>query len=245
MLPPKACGDHRLALVVNSHVHYGAPVHVLLASLRLANFTKWRDLILVIGGSVRDESPAVMTAASALTREPSDGRDEVVTIRMASNAIDYHGLAALYRYRSHPLVAAETYLYVHDTVSAGPSFAQRFESFRLPRSPHIYTTWPLPNSNIAAFGAGVVHKYGANFDGNLSKADAFAAEFGYSVGTPASSSSSAGPTMRPLVAFGVVVRVGPRLFNGTVDMYGTGLARRRFWCAPARMTSPPAGTSPS
>ena len=216
------CGRHVLKLVVNSHVNYTAPLAALFASLRAIAFSSLDDVLVVQAGHAVDRPPQRERVA-ALTREAAERAEAVVSIRASANAIDYTGLAALYRHRVHPLVRAEMYVYVHDTVRFEAPFVGRFESFRLPSSARLFTTWPLPNSNICAFGAAVLHKFGSNFDGELSKAEAFPMEFGYVGGR------AVGAAVRPLTAFGHVVRLGPRLPNGTADVYATGSARRRFY----------------
>ena len=87
----------------------------------------------------------------------------------------------------------------------------------------MFTTWPLPNSNVAVLGAQLVRAFGRNFDGNVSKRDAFTCEFGYPL------QRDGHPTMRPLHDFGLVIKMGPRVVNGTLDVYATGF-RIRF-CA--------------
>lgn len=99
----------------------------------------------------------------------------------------------------------------------------REQSFRLPASPLLFTTWPLPNSNTVAFGAGVVHRFGHNFDGDLpSKTAAFPMEFGYAFERPAGA-------VLPLISFGFVVKIGPRVPQGRSDVYKTGIERLRFF----------------
>ena len=149
----------------------------------------------------------------------------IVVARTRANAFDYHGLALLSKYRDHPLIAADNFLYVHDTVTFDRDrFVERFETFRLPRSPFLYTTWPLPNSNVAVLGGQLVRSLGSNFDGNVSKQDAFVCEFGYRLRR-----DGVEAIMQPLIHFGMVIKLGPRVVNGTIDIYHTGRKRIRFW----------------
>ena len=177
-MPP--CGSsHVLKLVINSHVAYNVPLRTLLISLLHSGFDRYGDVLLMLGGSPQDALPALTPISELLPGLASEHR-RVVVVRTRNNGFDYHGLSLLYQHRGHPLVAADTYVYFHDTTTVDPdTFVERFEAFRLKRSPLLFTTWPLPNSNIVAFGAGVVHKYGNNFDGNLTKVEAFPMEFGY------------------------------------------------------------------
>ena len=197
---------------------YHLPLRTLIRSLLNTTFDHYSDVLLLLGGNT-DESPPISVKLSDVIPNLGGTDHEVVLVRTRSNAFDYHGLSLLYRYRTHPLVKAGSYVYLHDTTTVVESFVERFESFRLRSSPLLFTTWPLPNSNIVAFGGAVVDRYGRNFDGNLTKANAFPMEFGYP--------NEKG--MRPLMAFGFVVRVGPRLPQGKVDVYGTGPRIRFFY----------------
>jgi len=91
----------------------------------------------------------------------------VAVVRLRYQMSDYHGLAALYTYARHPLVAARGYLYALDTCQAHISFPARFEAVAAVFAPAecstvVYTV-PLPNSNLAAFGRGVVLAYQDHF----------------------------------------------------------------------------------
>ena len=218
------CGNHVLKLCINSHVAYHVPLRTLFASLSDARFEHYSDVLVMLGGSAHDAPPLEMSLAEVVPGLESCGSTKVVVVRTSTNGFDYHGLSLLYRYRSHPLVAADTYLYLHDTTTVDPNtFIERFESFRLPRSPLLYTTWPLPNSNTVAFGAGVVQRFGHNFDANLTKAAAFPMEFGYPF------EREGAPAVQPLISFGFVVKVGPRIPRGSSDLYATGSPRLRFF----------------
>jgi len=219
--PRPACGHHVLKLAVNSHVAYSRPLHCLFDSLLATGFSKLDDVLVLLGGSQVDAGPRHVPLAAVAPR--AGLRANVTVLRTRANAIDYHGLALIHRHRKHPLVRAETYLYVHDTVTFAADFVRRFESFRLRKSARIFTTWPLPNSNVVAFGADVIARFRTNFDGDIAKRDAFPMEFGYSL--PRRNATE----VRPLVAFGVVVKLGPRCPNGSVDIYATGTPRMRFW----------------
>lgn len=83
--------------------------------------------------------------------------------------------------------------------------------------------WPLPASNICAFGKQVVWRFGNNFDAPVSKADGMALELGQQVHRPGKR------LVKPLVAFGAVVKLRSREHNGSVDVYGTGRLRWRVW----------------
>ena len=248
----RPCGSHVLKLCINSHVAYSVPLRTLFASLFRARFEHFPDTIVMLGGSANEATPLRVRLDELIPGSATN--HSVVLVRTRANAFDYHGLSLLYRHRQHPLVMAETYLYVHDTVTVEEdTFVERFESFRLQRSPLLFTTWPLPNSNIVAFGVGVVHRFGTNFDGNLSKTAAFPMEVGQRATKqsrdrtpgPAAARATRGtralaqfgfpferaghPSVQPLIAHGFVVKVGPRVPRGSSDVYGTGTPRLRFY----------------
>ena len=222
---PPPCGKNVLKLCINSHVAYRVPLHKLLVSLLAARFEHFDDVLLMLGGSATSQEPEMVQLEELVPG--LDKQHGLVVTRTQANGFDYHGLALLYQHRHHPLVSADVYIYLHDTTTVDPdTFIERFESFRLPRreaGPLLFSTWPLPNSNIVAFGAAVVHRYGRNFEGNLSKAAAFPMEFGYPFERPGASA------VLPLISFGYVIKVGPRIPRGSSDVYGTGVPRNRFY----------------
>lgn len=106
------CGRHVLKLVINTHVNYTTPLAALFASLYRIRFSRFADVLVVQAGHAA-EAPPRLELVSTLAHEGDDRIDDgyVVAIRTRSNAIDYTGLAQLYRHRAHPLVRAE--MYVH------------------------------------------------------------------------------------------------------------------------------------
>ena len=225
--PTPLCGKNVLKLCINSHVAYHVPLQKLMVSLVAAQFDHFEDVLLMLGGSAEDESPRKVLLNEAVPGLDDANSHELVVARTRANGFDYHGLSLLFEHRHNRLVTADVYLYLHDTTTVDPNtFLERFESFRLPRreaGPLLFTTWPLPNSNIVAFGAAVVYRYAHNFDGNLSKAAAFPMEFGYPYERPGAAA------VLPLISFGFVVKVGPRIPQGSSDIYGTGSPRMRFF----------------
>lgn len=138
-----ACGSrNRLKLAINTHVKYAKPLQLLLASLRAVSFTRFEDVLVLVGGSDSEQPPTRAPLSRLAPGAPPE--DMVVVAKTTTNGFDYHGLAMLARYRANPLIAAEVYVYVHDTVTFASDFVERYETFRLPRSPYLFTTWPLP-----------------------------------------------------------------------------------------------------
>ena len=122
--------------VINSHAAYGKPLHQLLSSLVSVGFTDFCRVVVVIGGSVRDEPP--------------QRRDNIVIVRSVLNAHDYTGLSALYMYREHPMMAAPMYIYMHDTCLTHPRFVAYFnESMRLLGGGMLHTN-EMGHSNVFA-----------------------------------------------------------------------------------------------
>ena len=100
------------------------------------------------------------------------------------------GLAALNTYRVHPLVRGDGYFYALDSTTftyafpgdislgfgiswhegcspASSSFTGIFNSLNFSH-PRVVFTVPLPNSNVAAFGEGVVRAYGRSYEAKVS-----------------------------------------------------------------------------
>ena len=116
------------------------PLRQLFASLAAVGFEQWQHVMVVLGGSAADQPPRMQAIDSLLTgSEPSSQRkpprafathmpNSVAVVRSRYMMTDYHGLAALYTYACHPLVAARGYLYTLDTSLAHLSFPSRFDA---------------------------------------------------------------------------------------------------------------------
>lgn len=178
-------------------------------------------MIVVLGGSTVDS-----ITWEPLAEDARPGAPNVTVVRMQLNSFDLNGFAALHRHRGHPRVRADTYVYLHDTCRVHERlFVPTFEAYRLPPAPLVYTPWPLPASNLLAFGRPIVGKYADNFDIPVSKGDGMALEIGLQVRRPGHR------LVKPIVAFGAVVKLRPREHNGSVDIYGTGRLRWQVFYA--------------
>ena len=158
-------------LVINSY-HASPNLPQLLHSLKAVGFNKWKDLIAMIAGA-GEWAPRLSPLYTLADGFPAD---TVCTIGVGRSNLDLHGLDGLFTHRAHPLVAAAGYLYVLDSVTFDVSFPFLFSLLNFSNPRIIYTT-PLPNSNIWAFGAGVVSAYGRSFSIQLSKAQQVTLEF--------------------------------------------------------------------
>ena len=134
-LPPPRCGSHKLKLVINSYEPYTAPRAKLFASLHRSGFWRFEDVIVVLGGSSVD---AITWRPLSEDRHPNP--PNVTVIQMVLNSFDLQGLSALHRYRRHPRVVSDTYVYLHDTCEVHERlFVPTFEGYRLPSSQLVYT----------------------------------------------------------------------------------------------------------
>ena len=166
--------------------------------------------------------PISSTGKPRLASGPTTGL-AVAVIRTRRHASDYHGLGALYTHARHALVAARGYLYALDTCLAHPSFPSRFAAvaaaFSSSECSGVLYTVALPNSNLAAFGRGVVLAYQNHFSHlkMRTKREGIAIELG-----------EAPFHQRSLVAFAtkVVLARKRREDCGWYDTFRTGAARR-------------------
>ena len=160
-------------LVVNTYAG-SRPLQVLMYSLLAAGFERFDDTIFVRGGGGRDSPPRYSTldAIAGVSME----QRRAVLVEVPQSNFDWHGLAALHKYRDHPLVRASGYLYTLDSTTVAYKFPGILNRFDF-SNPMIVYTVPLPNSNIAAFGAGVVRAFGHSYEVNVSKAEGLIVEF--------------------------------------------------------------------
>lgn len=165
-----------LKLVINSNRKYQKPLNTLFESLKAVQFRNWADVVVVIGGSDENKIYSV---------------NNITYIETPLMNFDLTGLAMLYRYRTHPLVHASSYMYILDTSTVGPTFPQRFaqlaehfaqsatETSRAELAELLVP--PAPASNVCVFGHGLVERYRRNFEIVLSKREGLDFEAGYSV----------------------------------------------------------------
>ena len=124
----RPCGEHLLKLCINSHVAYHIPLRAFFLSLSAARFERYADVLVMLGGSPEEALPHVLPLVELVPELNVTPEVKVVVVRTKANAFDYHGLSLLYRYRVHPLVRADTYVYCHDTTTVDvSSFVERFE----------------------------------------------------------------------------------------------------------------------
>lgn len=172
--PPNGC--YLTKLVVNAYI--GSPfVENLIYSLKGADFTAFADVIFVLAGAPENREP-VFKQLREFTSIPD--KDYSVVIEVQKHNYDLHGFAALNRHKDHPLVKAAGYLYSLDSVTFDPGFREVFNAFNFKDRDIVYTV-PLPNSNIAAFGYGVVENYGNTFEEPISKKEGVIIEHGRGV----------------------------------------------------------------
>lgn len=211
-----ATGPPQLKLIINSHTWYRVPLTVLLQSLAQAGFIRWGDVVVFFGGSTEHVPPhdAPIWWASLA---PAG----VTFVNTTLNNYDFNAASGLYRYRDHPRVRANSYLYLLDSMTVGKDFPRIFDSMTYWK-PYDFATCPRPCSNICAFGRGVVERYKENFDVNLSKLDGNHLEH-----------SKRGRPVRgvfPMDHFADRVwQLRPREKRGSVDIYNTSHKRLRVY----------------
>ena len=109
-------------------------------------------------------------------------------------------------------------------------FVERYEAFAC-RARLSCTLVALPNSNVAVLGSQLDRNFGGNFDGNVSKQDAFACEFGYRLRREGLE------TMQPLIHFGLVIKLGPIKSMGPSTSMVPGANASAFGILPSVSTS--------
>ncbi|CAK9018865.1 unnamed protein product [Durusdinium trenchii] len=196
-----------LKIVVNSNPHYARPRALLMGTLKAAQFQNFSEMIVVLGGSQKDQVY-------------KDG--DITVVETTFMSYDLTGLSMLWRHRNHPWVRAQAYMYLLDTVTVGVGFPEKFENFSTVHRVgyHEYRASPFPSSNICLFGHGVVESYRSNFDTALAKQDGLWFESGHAPRGVRQLDKFA-RTISPLKA---------REEHGDpLDVYGTGFPRRVFW----------------
>jgi len=201
---------HVRKLVVNSTVGGQAGQRCVLASLAAAGFSQWQDVVLVLGNSNRN-GVALQTIGNLVA--PTDKR--LVVLETTRHDFDYHGFAAISAWRDDPLVAADSYLYVHDTCVVNERFPAAFGTLHASQ-PGCIVLAPPPSSNICLFDRVVLERFGSNFEGArpLTKAEAIDIE-----------DSFMRANVRPLAAFGRLVLCDCR--TRTLAVYG---GQTRYRC---------------
>lgn len=205
-------------LIINSNAKYDIARKTLFASLLQVGFSRFQDVVVMLGGATSDSEPYA----------PSDdwGQRGVTYVDIKLDSFDYHGFSGLYHHKDHALVSADRYLFIHDTVVANDSFPEAFDSLSGVTSNELYSP-PAPFSNICAFGRGVVEKWKTNFDSPVTKAGAVSLEFG----TPSNG-------ILPLVTFAEKKTLAaPRVDTGkAVDLYHTGMPRNAIYYPAFKLT---------
>lgn len=209
--PPNGC--YRTKLVVNTY-RTSPYIGNLVYSLIAQSFLAFSDVIFVVAGDWEDSPPSLEPICDSLPIE-EDELSVVIRVRRAN--FDLHGYSPLYQYRDDLLVKASGYLYVLDSVTFDPNFPQVFSSFNFSDRSVIYTVG-LPNSNIAAFGAGVVEAFGMTFQEPISKLEGLVIEHGrgYIRG------------VKPLICWGNPVILGKRFLLLNFDLRVGAETRRVF-----------------
>jgi hypothetical protein len=203
-----------MKLIINSNINYKKPLSKMLESLIASGFSRFEDVVVVIGECGSDDEPRKIKI-SEISNLSCD--EEVIVVRMKLNNFDYTGYHALHVHSQHPLLISEWYMYTLDTVT----FTDRFLTFLVksnPSSEEILIP-QSPHSNICAFGSGVIKNYGDNFGVELDKNEAIRLEFDKSISKNVKSISN----------FGKITRVLSRTPAGQYDIYETGFPRKAFY----------------
>jgi len=166
-----------LKLIINSHVKYGIPLCVAIESLVTVNFTRFRDVVVVIGGS--DTIAAMPLETKRLVDDMMSIGIFVIPTPKGNG--DVTALTTLYDYRQDARVKADSYLYTSDTIKFIDTFPAKFDKLASSVGPAEIRAYYAPDSFVTHFGNEVVGRYGRNFDTHLNKSEGLCLEQRYRV----------------------------------------------------------------
>lgn len=183
-------------LVVSSHKQYGKTLQILIDSLKKQNF---------------DTTKIVVVVAAAENDELFQTKDWI-QINYSKNNFEYSSYEGIAHHFENPLIAADQYIFLHDTCWIGPDFISKIAD--LPRFTKIHKFGGEINSNINAVPAKYIPLLKNRFSHIISKTHAVAIECG---------------SFPPSFKGSFFYTEGPaRTFVREEDVYGTGHPRRVF-----------------
>ena len=191
--------------MINSHISYKTFLEKLFETLK----TFEEEIILVTGGS-KNIPPRT---------EEVFGKS-VICIDIEESNFDFNGFMALNRYKDHPLVKADGYMYIHDTCLADKTFQVKFNNFTIEEgNTYVFGTSQdidtgMNQSFICAFAWDIIGKYNNAFDKIVTKKEAIEIEAGK------------GET---ITKYGKVNYVNKRSYLGLDDYYNEGKQRMKSY----------------
>ncbi|CAK9082283.1 Hypothetical protein SCF082_LOCUS39113 [Durusdinium trenchii] len=210
-------------VVINSNMKYQVPLNILLDTMKAFRFENFTDVIIVVGGAAaclaygRFQLSAFSSFGADVDRIYTD--HDMTYIETPYMNYDLTGLAILGRYKDHPSVQANSYLYLLDTTTVGAGFLEKFKALSS-MGYKEYRSVRRPASNICAFGRGLLEALPANFEPKLEKVEGLRFEYGF---------EPKGIKQFEDVADQVTV-LRDRIEEGDpVDIYKTGYPRHVFW----------------
>jgi len=208
---------HAIKIIVCSHRNYNYQLSTAMLSLYKIGFKNFNDLIVVISGEPQDVEPT-LTPLCDITS--TNIQDSVVVVRKKMNNYEYTSFQVLYEGLQHPLISADGYVCLHDTVTFHPFFAEVWDSFSFKIPDTIYT-FPLPNANLVAMGREVAERYKDNFNCQLTKEQGVKLEV---YGKEVAGCKSVLQYSDNIIMFNNRIKVGEE------DIYHTGALRTKIFC---------------
>ena len=117
---------------------------MLLQSLYDSGFTAFDEVVFVMSQSDIDQSPRKIDLTDIFPDLPNT---QICFIQMKFNNFDYSGYQALHLYHDDPLVADDSYLYVHDTSTFDSDFLNKYRSLN-PVSGSIITCNQIGRAHV-------------------------------------------------------------------------------------------------
>jgi hypothetical protein len=209
-----------MKLVINSNLFYRKALNLLFRSLKKVNFTRFKDIILVIS-QYENFSPRIKKIKE-ITDLNFD--DEITVVGMAMNNYDYTAYHALYTWRYHRLIIDKSYLYILDTTTFDYSFNDKYNFLNDTIGDHELHIVKGPHANTCAFGGHIIDKYTNNFKTIVNKAEAIYLECGSS-----SIYNTENIQINSIKNYGNIKFYDSRIFTMKKDIYNNGIERSAYY----------------
>ena len=167
-LTPENCPSFKIS--VNSHVNYGLALQTLLHSLDCVGFPR-KDVIVTICG--RSGHPIELIEISP---------DREVIIYVPKNCYDLSHAFGIHSYIDHPRVKADCYIGIHDTCVAVNEFPLRMREYAQALMRYnfdVLYALETKQLGLAGFSYHFMKEHGHNYDREIDKPMAWAAEHGH------------------------------------------------------------------
>ncbi len=154
---------------VNSHINYTQALQNLLISFDRVGFPR-KDVVVTICG--RTDQPVEIVEASP---------ESEVIIYVPKNCYDLSHAFGIHSFVDHPRVTADYYIGIHDTCIATEDFPMRMKKYAremMDRNLDLLYALNTKQLGLAGFSYNFMKEHGHNYDREIDKPMAWAAEHG-------------------------------------------------------------------